>query len=312
MLFLTERYCVFKNLQVYVTNKDWHPSMDTLEEGLAKTPYVPCTAGQAQSFGWVPPRGDEHAALVETVSGQRILKFCIETKSVPRSVLERRLKERLKVIEQTEGRKPGRKEVRDIKEELTQDLLPVAPSKITTVLVWLDPEAGRLCLDIATASKADVLITELVKTFSDLQVSLLQTKVSPKTAMTTWLTGELDQWPGAFIPGREVELKAADESKSVVRFGSHHLDVEQMSLHISQGKLPTKLAMSWGDRVSFLLTESMTLKKIVFLDGAMEDTSGTQDKQDNFDGDMAIATGELSGLLNDLLGALGDQEGEEV
>ena len=74
------------------------------------------------------------------------------------------------------------------------------------------------------------------------------------------------------------------------------------------GKVPTRLAMTWSDRVSFVLTEAMQLKKIAFLESVFEGSASPADgKDDNYDADVAIATGELSQLIPDLLEALGGE-----
>ena len=77
-----------------------------------------------------------------------------------------------------------------------------------------------------------------------------------------------------------------------------------MQAHIAAGKLPTKLALSWDDRVSFLLTEGLQIKKLTFLDAVL-DGKGKDDG--GFDADVAIATGELTKLIPDLIEALGGE-----
>ena len=68
--------------------------------------------------------------------------------------------------------------------------------------------------------------------------------------------------------------------------------------------MPTKLAMTWDDRVSFVLTEGLQIKKIALLDAVMD---GTSKDDGGFDTDVAIATGELSRLIPDLIEALGGE-----
>ncbi len=68
--------------------------------------------------------------------------------------------------------------------------------------------------------------------------------------------------------------------------------------------MPTKLALTWDDRVSFMLTEGMQLKKVAFLDTVFE---GTKADDGGFDTDVAIATGELVKLIPDLIEALGGE-----
>ena len=77
-----------------------------------------------------------------------------------------------------------------------------------------------------------------------------------------------------------------------------------MQEHIKQGKLPTKLALTWDDRVSFVLTERLQIKKLAFLDSVFE---GTKADDGKFDTDVAIATGELRKLIPDLIEALGGE-----
>jgi len=107
-----------------------------------------------------------------------------------------------------------------------------------------------------------------------------------------------------FTVDRECELKSADEAKAVVRYARHPLDIEEVQAHIAAGKLPTKLALTWDDRVSFMLTEGLQIKKVSFLDTVFE---GTKADDGGFDTDVAIATGELVKLIPDLIEALGGE-----
>lgn len=160
-------------------------------------------------------------------------------------------------------------------------------------------------LDTGSQSKADEVVTLLAQTFHGLSMSLLQTAMSPAAAMTHWLgTGEP---PYNFTIDRECELKSTDEMKSVVRYARHNLDTDEVKQHIVSGKVPTRVALTWRDRVSFILTESMALKKVAFLDVVFEGAVAV-DKGETFDADAAIATGELIQLIPDLLEALGGEQ----
>jgi recombination associated protein RdgC len=118
--------------------------------------------------------------------------------------------------------------------------------------------------------------------------------------MARWLTTQ--EPPQGFSVDRECELKSADESKAVVRYSRHPLDIDEVRQHIESGKQPTRVALTWADRISFVLTEAFTLKKVTFLDVVIEGTSAGKD--DGFDADVAIATTELGGMIPDLLLAL--------
>ena len=114
--------------------------------------------------------------------------------------------------------------------------------------------------------------------------------------------------PVSFTVDQECELKAVDASRAVVRYTRHPLDGEEIPKHIETGKVPTRLALSWAESVSFVLTDALAIKKIAFLDGAVDDVSAKGDRADDrFDVDVAIATGELRKLLPALLDALGGE-----
>ncbi len=87
------RISVFKNMIVYRIAPGWQADLVQVEEALAKAPFMECGATQEKSLGWVPPRGEQHGALAESVGGQWILRFMVESKVLPGSVLNRRVKE---------------------------------------------------------------------------------------------------------------------------------------------------------------------------------------------------------------------------
>jgi recombination associated protein RdgC len=298
---------VFKNVMVYRIVSGWSATQAQLEEALESARYVECGASQEKAVGWVEPRGEAHGPLVEIVGGQWLLKLMIEIKTVPGSVVKRKVQDQLAQIEATTGRKPGKKEKREISEDARLALLPMAFTKQSSVTVWIDPKAQLLVLDCASQAKADEVMTGLIKAVDGLAVQLVNTQTSPAAAMSTWLSTH--EAPQGFSVDRECELKAADESKAVVRYTRHALDTDEVSQHIAMGKVPTRVAMTWNDRVSFVLTEALQLKKIAFLDVVFEGSPASPGdrKDDGFDADAAIATGELVQLIPDLLEALGGE-----
>lgn len=291
---------MFSNLIIYkIAGAPWRAAADDIAAELAMCEFVDCGPTQERSAGWVSPRGELNGALVEVVAGQYILRLQIETKSVPPVVVKRKAQARADEIEQTTGRKPGKKEMRDLREEALRALLPAAFPKRSSTMVWIDPHAGLLLIDATTARRADEIISLLVKTLEGFVVKELHTATSAAAAMCSWLATQ--DLPTGFSIDRKCELKATDTSKAVIRYANHALDIDEIRQHIDEGKLPTLLAMTWDERVSFLLTERMQLRKLTFADSVFE-TVG--EKEDRFDADVAIATGEIRRLLPDLIAAL--------
>ncbi len=298
---------MFKNVTIYRIAPGWEATLESMEAALDAARFVPCGASQDKSVGWAEPRGEEHGPLVESVAGQRILKLVIETKAVPGSVVKEKAQEAADHIEATTGRKPGKKETKELREDALQALLPQAFPRRGSVWVWFDLQNGLLITDAGSQGKNDEVVTALVRAFDGLAVTLLQTAMTPQTAMTQWLatTEPENDWPAGFNVERECELKSADEEKSAVKFTRHHLLTDEVRKHLAEGKLPTRLALSWEGRIGLTLTESMQLKKLAFLEGVFDDRPN--DDESGFDTDVALATGELSKLIPAVIDALGGE-----
>jgi len=293
---------------VYRMVSAWTMTQTQLEEVLETARFAPCGASQEKSVGWIEPRGQAHGALVEVIDGQWMLRQMVETKAVPGSVVKRKVEERAQQIEASTGRKPGKKEKRELAEDARQSLLPMAFTKQSNVLVWIDPANARLTLDAGSQTKADETMTALVSAIDGLAVQLIDTQTSPAVAMAEWLSTH--EAPAGFSVDRECELKAPDESRAVVRYTRHALDTDEVSQHIAMGKVPTRLALTWNDRVSFVLTEQLQVKKLAFLDILKEDAERQSENADDlFAANFTLMCGELSQLLAHLMDVLGG-EGE--
>ena len=299
---------MFKNLTLYRIGPGWAANSAALEAGLEKMMFVACGATQPMSAGWAPPRGVAHGPLVESVGGQWLMKLTIEQRVLPSAVVKRHTDERAAQIELATGRKPGKKQTKELKEEVVLDLLPQAFTKQAEIKVWMNPKARLLMIDAGSPAKADEVVTHLVKALDGIDLTPLHTAQSPAAAMSEWLT--TGEPPAGFSVDRECELKSADETKSAVRYARHALDIDEVRQHIAAGKLPTQLALTWQGRLSLLLTEAMQIRKIAFLEGVFE--GGKPARDEAFDADAAIATGELGKLIPDLIEALGGEQAPGV
>ncbi len=105
------------------------PGLPALLAAMDKARFTPCAPSQAVSMGWTEPRGEAHAPLVEVVSGHWLMQLRFEQKILPSSVIKRRVEERALEIEKTTGRKPGKRQSKELKEEAMLDLLPMAFTK---------------------------------------------------------------------------------------------------------------------------------------------------------------------------------------
>jgi len=276
--------------------------------------FHPCQPSQERSVGWVPPRGVAHGPLAELIADQVIMCLMIETKTVPAQAIKDVVDAAVTRTEATTGRKPGKKERKELADDARRALLPHAFPKRSAVWVWIDPAAGLLVVDSASQSRTDEVCTQLVNLVDGIKIELHQFGISPASLMTGWLHDRDllttdDRW--GFDVNRACELRANDESKAVVRYSRHALDTDEVKNHILGGKSATKLALTHLDRVAFTLTDMGTLAGIDVLDVVFEQHASKADQaSDNFDADVAIITGELKPLIENLFLALDVQPAE--
>ncbi len=292
----------FKNLQLYRLPRNWEMTAEALEERLSENPLQPCDSATPLSAGWIPPRNN--GPLVHSVNRQWLIALGVEQKLLPSFVVKQHVAERALEIEESQGRRVGRRELRELAEAVTQELLPRAFTRKRRTFCWIDPVDGWLVIDASAPAKADELIEILHKSVNSLPLKPLKVTQSPVSAMTGWIAD--GNAPAGFTIDQDMELRSAENA--VVRYAKHALDGEEIPGHISAGKVVTRLAMTWADKISFFLDDKLQVKRLAFLDILKETTDGQAENEDEqFDLDFVLMTGELAHLLANLVDALGGE-----
>lgn len=293
----------FKNLQLYRLPINWAMTAICLNELLEKFQFRRCASNELKTSGWASPRFGRD--LVYSFNGQWLLSLETEQRLLPASVVNQLTQERATELEKQQGYAPGRKQVRELKELVAQELMPRAFTRRFSTRVWIDPKNGWLAVDAGSVTKAEDVLEFLRRTIGDLPLALINTEMSPTSAMTDWL---LNESPAGFTVDRDSELKDPGESGSKVRYVHHALDGEDVTRHLCQGKTPTRLAMTFNSRVSFVITDRLEIKRLSFLDIVKENSADAANADEQFDSDFALMTGELQQFLPELLTALGGEK----
>lgn len=291
----------FKNLIIFKLPVPFGFSREVMEEHLAKAAFSPCLPTQRVSCGWVSPVENEN--LVHEVNGQWLISLREAKRLLPSFVIKKAAADRAKEIEQREGRKVGRKEMRELKEVMTLELLPASHVKESETFVWMDTVNGLFCVNASSYSKAEGVLETLRKSIEGFSVRLINLNQSPASAMTEWLIS--DEPPLGFTVDQDCELQSPTEGKATVRYTHHTLDCEEPRAHLAAGKVPKQLAVTWNDRVSFVLTDSFALKRVSFLDLCRQEAGEAESAAEKFDADLMLMSGELGRLVGDLIGLMG-------
>lgn len=292
---------MFKNAQIYRLPAPWTIQRAALEEQLGRRPFVPCPASEPYSRGW----GQIQGAHVHAVGAHWFLRLDVEERKLSTAAINLAAQKRAEELESIQGYKPSRQQMRELRERIAEENLPkVLPTRRSTA-VWIDPQAGFLVIDAASASRAEEVIEHLRHCLDEFPLSLVRTRLSPVSAMAGWLAGV--EPPLAFTVDRECVLQAVGEEKAKVQYTRHPLEGDEVKGHLAAGKLPVSLAMTWNDRLSFVLTEKLEFKRLAFLDIVAAQVEERAEELELADADRLIMAGELSRFIPGMLEALGGE-----
>jgi len=298
---------MFKNLVFFRLPADWTLHAAEFETELAGHVLTPCGPFDMSSRGWVPVT--HGGRLLHTVGGQHMIALGTDEKLLPASIVRQVALERAEIQAKEQGFPVGRKQMRDLRLRVADELRARALTRRRITRAWIDPVGGWFVVDAAGLPRAEALIETLGDTLGSFAPRIIETARSLPAAMASWLLrGEA---PGSFSIDDELELQTADKSKTIIRYTRHPLDGKEIRGYLNSGKYPTRLGLTWRDRVSFVLTDQLQVKRLDFLEMGKDEIEGEEtsdvDAAERFDIDFAVMSGELAGLLQDLAAVLGSE-----
>lgn len=296
----------FRNVQFFRLASDHELDIHKIEDALAKKPFMPCDSHALFSQGWIAPARHMPDLFAPNMQNAALIALKTDEKILPAAVVRQQAEERILRIEAEEGRKVGRREAKEIREQITDELTPKAFIKSNVQRAIIDLEHGWVWVEGSSASKAENLLSLLREAVGALPVRRIDTQTSPQSAMTEWLESGA---PTYFELDSDCELRFPGDGGAIARFAHQALDAEEVRFNLANGKMVTRLGLIWKERMAFQLTEQLEIKRLTMLD-VLEDELENTDVSDQaalFDASFALLTGELRHFLPMLLAALGGE-----
>jgi recombination associated protein RdgC len=292
----------FRNLTLFrfPTSLD----LSDLDAHLEQTRLKPVGPLELSSRGFISPFGRDGEALSHRIGDALWLTVGSEDKLLPSSVVNDLLQKKLAELEQREGRKPGGRTRKRLKEDLVHELLPRAFVRPGRTDALLDLEHGLCVVDTSSRKSAENVVSEIRHALGSFPALPLNAEVAPRAVLTGWIAGE--PLPEGLSLGDECELKDASDKGAVVKCQRQELTGEEIGKHLESGKQVTRLALTLDDHVSFVLGEDLVLRKFKLLDGAVDQLESTErdDLRAELDARFALMAGEVKRLFSVLEPAL--------
>ena len=272
--------------------------LSDLETQLAECALKPVGPLELSSRGFIPPFGQHGDALSHGIHDALWLTVGGEDKLLPGAVVNDLLQKKLAALEEKEGRKPGGRTRKRLKDELIMELLPRAFVRPVRSDALIDTTLGVVAVDTSSRKNAESVVSEIRRALGSFPALPLNAEVAPRAILTGWIAG--DPLPDGLSLGDECELRDPTDTGAVVKIQRMELVGDEIDKHLEAGKQATRLALVLDDHVSFVLGEDLVVRKFKLLDGAVDQLEST-DRDDiaaELDARFALMAGEFKRLFN--------------
>lgn len=303
----------FKNALMYRITKPMQLDSGALERALQERPHREPASQEISTYGFVAPfNAGTESPLVQTHAGKVTAHLIAAKKTeriLPASVIRDALKEKVAQIESDQMRKVYKKERDQMKDEIVQAFLPRAftRAKTTFALILND----LIIVDASSFNAAEDLLSLLRDALGTLPVRPVSVKLAPSATMTSWL--KTQETAAGFFVLDECELRDTHEDGGTVRCKRQDMTSSETQEHLNAGKQVTKLSMAWQDKLSFVLGDNLTIKRLRFEDLLHDqaEQDGGDDQAGQFQASLAIFAGSMFEFVPALLESLGGEEKPE-
>lgn len=299
----------FSNLMMYRITQDIDFNTDALELALQTKRTREPASQELATYGFMAPLGkSEDAPLVHESFGFTMIATKHVERIMPGSVVRDELKAKVESIEASQLRKVYKKEREQLKDELIQTLLPRAFIKRKVTFAAIDKQRGLIFINSSSPRTAEDLLSTLREVIGALPVRPVSVKFAPSAAMTEWL--KTKKAPDQFFVLDECDLIDAHEDGGTAKLKRQDLTGDETQLHLSTGKVTSKLSMAWQDKLSFMLDDKLGIKRIKFEDLLQDqaEADGGEDAAGQFDASFVLMMMTFREFIPALIEALGGEE----
>lgn len=297
---------MFRNLRLYRLSSPWPKSEQELSEVLSENAFSPCGAYAEKAAGWEAPIAGEDALLCRRVHGADLLQLRTQSRVLPVAAVKEAMEDKLAEYRKRMAQEAPRSEVRRLKEETREELLPKALLRSERTRACFILSESLLAVDAGTDSKADWFIDQLRTCFGRFELVPLDFNEAPSGLLKRIFLGEN---LGGFALGRECRMQDPTDGKSTVTWRELELADPSIRRHVADGMSLTHLGVGFDEILTCVINQDTVFSKLKFVEGDAVDTPDSEDPAARLDADfvlLANAVQRLVTALKKLLGGYSD------
>ena len=290
----------YKNAIIYLLPDGWQLEAGFAEK-LEQAAFTPCMGLDWFSEGFAPPTPFSSDFVFTANSNRVCLKH--EEKVLPSATVRDLVNGKVAEIKEAEARNVWYEEKQQLKEQITDDLLPRALTQSRRTEAIFDTERGYLLVNEASDKRAEKMLIKLSEALGGLKVAMPHTRESPSSLMTEWLLqGHAE---GDFELGYNVLLQGVGDVVPKVKISKKDLTHPEVIQHAKNGMKVVELELEWREQISFTLTQNFALKRIRFSDVLQEEAEQGDDTASLMFSSQIIMVEALGEMLDELANLLG-------
>jgi recombination associated protein RdgC len=299
---------MFRNLRFYRITSPWPESEEKLSEVLSENPFSPCSPYSEKSAGWEAPGIADQETLCRRLNGADLFQLRTQSRVLPVAAIKEAMEEKIADYRSRMDQEPPRSELRRLKEETRDELLPKALLKSERSRACFILSESLLVIDVSTINKAEWFIDQLRTCFGQFACVPVTYNNAPGELMKRIFLGET---PLGFSLGRECRMQDLTDSQSVATWRNIELSDQSIRHHVIDGMKLTHLGVGFDEMLTCVINEEAEVSKLKFIEGEDVDTSDAEDPQSRQDADFVLLTGAVKRLNDDLKKLLGGYAGAD-
>lgn len=297
---------MFRNLRFYRITSPWPETEQELSDLLSARVFSPCGAFSERSAGWEAPGSGGETSLCRRLNGADLLQLRTQSRVLPAAAIKEALEERVAEYRARMEQEPPRGELRRLKEQTRDELLPKALVKSERSRACFIHAESLLAIDVATMTKAEWFLDHLRSCFARFHCMPLSFNSPAGDLLRRIFLGES---PLGFSLGHECRMQALLDSKSIVTWRDIELTDPPIRQLLTEGMKLTHLGLGFDEVLNCVVSEDVTISKLRFIEGEAVDTFDGEDPQARLDADFVLLTGTVRRLIEELKKLLGGYAG---